>query len=159
MKRKVAISSIVFVLLLLSAMLGYFYWKNKYKMGPVGIQIIEEIDNASTEDCIIDLQSVTDFEWDKVVVVSADFWAAGYSDATVSEMWGFPYEVPEGFRSWLIFLNDNKIVHEESYAEYIEHSSKFNISIQSAPYYRILTSDVCEVVGGEADGHYQICVK
>lgn len=157
MKKKILILSAIAVLLL-SAILGYTYWKNEYVNGPVGTRIMEEIDKSSAENCTIDLKTVTDFAWDKVVVVSADFLAAGYPDETVSEMFGFPYEMPKGFRSRLIFVNDEKIVHEESYAADIERSSKFNISLQH-PYYVILTATDCEVVGGETEGHYSIRVE
>ena len=159
MKRKYIILGLILFFIMLSAAFSYGYWKKNYEVGPVAESIMTEIDNSHTEYCVIDLQNVTDFEWDRVVVVSADFWCAGYSDETVSELWGFCYEVPKGFRSRLIFLNGDEIIHEESYAADIECSSKFNISIYPMPYYRILTSDECSVVGNEAEGHYSILVE
>lgn len=154
MKKKILILSAIAVLLL-SAILGYTYWKNEYEIGPVGTRIMEEIDKSSAENCTIDLKTVTDFEWDSVVVVSADFLAAGYPDEKVSEMFGFPYEMPEGFRSRIIFVKDEKIVHEESYAADIERSSKFNISLHP-PYYVILTAVDCEIVAEESQGRYSL---
>ena len=148
MKKQLKISHVslyaifLTIILLLSVVSGFIYQKNKYAIGPVGTRIMEEIDWNNPEDCIIDLKTVTDFKWDKVVMVSESFLAAGYPNEMVSEMFGFPYEMPEGFRSRLIFLNENEIVYEESYAADIEHSSKFNISIQSSDYL-ILTSENC----------------
>lgn len=154
MTKKILILSAIAVLLL-SAILGYTYWKNIYAIGAVGTRIMEKIDESSAESCTIDLKTVTDFEWDSVVVVSADFLAAGYSDETVSEMFGFSYEMPEGFRSRMIFVKDEKIVHEESYAADIERSSQFNISLQH-PYYVILTAVDCEIVAEESQGRYSL---
>lgn len=157
-KKKTLIFLVAAFLLLLAMILGWFYWKSEYSIGSVGTRIIDEIDKSSDEKCFIELNTVTDFEWDTVVVMSADFLAAGYSDETVSKMFGVSYEMPDGFRSRLIFVNDGKIVHEESYRAEVEHSSKFNINIQH-PYYVILTSDDCDVVGSEADGYYSIFVE
>lgn len=159
MKRKYIIISVVLFLLLLLVVFSYGYCEKRCEIGSVASRIMREIDNSSTEECVIDLQNVTDFEWDKAVVVSADFWCAGYSEETISELWGFSYEVPKGFRSGLIFLNGDEIVYEEYYAADIERSSEFNVSIYPMPYYRILKLDDCKVVGGEEEGRYSILVE
>lgn len=158
MKKKTLIFLVTVFLLLLAIIFGWFYWKSEYSIGSVGTRIIDEIDKSSEEKCVIDLNTVTDFEWDTVVVMSADFLAAGYSDETVSKMFGVSYEMPDGFRSRLIFVDDGKIVHEESYRAEVERSSKFNINIQY-PYYVIFTSDDCDVAGSEAEGYYSIFVE
>ncbi len=46
------------------------------------------------------------------------------------------------FRSRILFVKDNKVVYEESYAASIEESAKFNISVSpSLDYYCILPYD------------------
>lgn len=116
----------------------------KYHIGPVAENIINQINSSDKSDieCIIDLKTVTDFEWDKVIVVSADFLAAGYSQEKIKRIWGIDYEFQSGFRSRLIFIKNDSIAYEESYYASVENTVKFNISISpSLDYYCILPYD------------------
>ena len=116
----------------------------KDSIGSVGKSIINEINHSIdvNGDCTIDLRMVTNFEWDKVIIVSADFLATGYSKEEIKNIFGFEYEFQPGFKSRLIFLKDNSVVYEESYSASIEHPEKFNISISpKLNYYCILPCD------------------
>lgn len=72
----------------------------------------------------------------------ADFFAMGYSSETLEDIWKIEYDPQSDFRSRILFVKDNKVVYEESYAASIEESAKFNISVSpSLDYYCILPYD------------------
>lgn len=97
----------------------------------------------------MDLNKITDFEWDKVIIVSADFLAIGYSKEKIKSLWGIEYEFKPGFKSRLIFVKNDSIVYEEAYLSSIENSVKFNISISSKlDYYKILSNHNAKIVAG-----------
>lgn len=126
---------------------------SKYSIGSVGKSIINEIDHSidANGDCTIDLKMITDFEWDKVIIVSADFLAIGYSKEKIKNIWGIEYEFQPGFKSRLIFLKNNSVVYEESYSASIEHPEKFNISVsQKLNYYCILPCDNACISAGRS---------
>lgn len=134
----------------------YLYINQRNHIGSVGKNIINEID--ANGDCTIDLKMVTDFEWDKVIIVSADFFAIGYSKEHIKELWGIEYEFSSGFKSRLIFLKNNSIVHEESYLASIEHPVKFDISVSSGmDYYCILPYDNAYITAEQGEYNSETC--
>ncbi len=162
LKRTIILIVISFFFL---AVIGYNHcWHKKYDIGQVTESIMNEIDCSVdyNGECTVDLRKCTDFNWDRVVIVSADFFAAGYSSDLIEEMWGFEYEVPSDFRSRLIFLKNNTIVYEESYMASVEYSTRFNISIYPMPYYRILAYDEAMVLAERCQhksGEYSYSLK
>ena len=91
---------------------------------------------------MVELKTVTNFEWDRAIIASADFFAMGYSSETLEDIWKIEYDPQSNFRSRILFVKDNKVVYEESYAASIEESAKFNISVSpSLDYYCILPYD------------------
>lgn len=131
----------------------YVWYNKKYDVGPVAQNIINEIDNLenSNSECIVDLNKITDFEWDKVIIVSADFLAIGYSKEKIKNLWGIEYEFQPGFKSRLIFIKNDSIVYEEAFLSSIENPVKFNISISSKfDYYKILYSNNAKITAGRS---------
>lgn len=151
-KASKKIKILLFVIFIFALCFGYYLYKKQvYSIGSVGKSIINEIDNSidANGNCTIDLKAVTDFEWDKVIIVSADFLAIGYSKDKIKNIWGIEYELQPGFKSRLIFLKNNSVVYEESYPASIERSEKFNISVSPKfDYYRILSCDNARVTAG-----------
>ncbi len=148
---------VIFVIVLLFVIfitfLIYAWCNKKYDIGPVAQKIINEIDHLenSNSECIVDLNKITDFEWDKVIIVSADFLAIGYSKEKIKNLWGIEYEFQPGFKSRLIFIKNDSIVYEEAYLSSIENSVKFNISISSKlDYYKILSYNNAKIVAGRS---------
>lgn len=91
-----------------------------------------EIDRCADADgdCTIDLQELTNFEWDTVAAFHQDASVRGeYESEEIIRLLGDDYEPSPGCRSRLIFLNDGVITYEESYPASIESSSEFNICI------------------------------
>jgi hypothetical protein len=108
------------------------------ELGSVAQGIIDEIETSGNDECMVELKTVTNFEWDRAIIASADFFAMGYSSETLEDIWKIEYDPQSNFRSRILFVKDNKVVYEESYAE----SAKFNISVSpSLDYYCILPYD------------------
>ena len=150
-KKIKIIFGIVSLLVIFIILLIYVWYNKKYDMGPVAQKIINEIDNLenSNSECIVDLNKITDFEWDKVIVVSADFLAIGYSKEKIKNLWGIEYEFQPGFKSRLLFIKNDSIVYEEEYLSSIENPVKFNISISpKLDYYKILSYNNAKIFAG-----------
>ena len=112
------------------------------ELGSVAQGIIDEIETSGNDECMVELKTVTNFEWDRAIIASADFFAMGYSSETLEDIWKIEYDPQSDFRSRILFVKDNKVVYEESYAASIEESEKFNISVSpSLDYYCILPYD------------------
>ena len=112
------------------------------ELGSVAQGIIDEIETSGNDECMVELKTVTNFEWDRAIIASADFFAMGYSSETLEDIWKIEYDPQSDFRSRILFVKDNKVVYEESYAASIEESAKFNISVSpSLDYYCILPYD------------------
>lgn len=128
---KKVIKLLLVIILILTICTICLLRRPRYSIGPVGKGIIDAIDQSidANGDCTIDLKTVTNFEWDKVIIVSADFSAIGYSKEKIKNIWGIEYEFKPGFKSRLIFVKNNSVVYEESYSESIENPEKFNISV------------------------------
>lgn len=150
-KKLKVIFGIVPLLVIFTTFLIYLWYNKKYELGPVAQSIIKEIDNLenSNSECIVDLNKITDFEWDKVIIVSADFLAIGYSKEKIKNLWGIEYDCQPGFKSRLIFIKNDSIVYEEAYLSSIEKPVKFNISISpKLDYYKILSCNNAKIVAG-----------
>lgn len=158
---KKVIKALFVIMLILTTCIICILHRQKYSIGSVGKSIINEIDHSidANGECTIDLKMVTNFEWDKVIIVSADFLAIGYSKEEIKNMWGIEYEFQPGFKSQLIFLKNNSIVHEESYLASIEHSERFNISVSpKLNYYCILSCDnACVTAGRDQYNSKEFC--
>jgi len=150
-KKIKVIFGIISLFVIFITFLIYIWCNKKYDIGPVAQKIINEIDHLenSNSECIVDLNKITDFEWDKVIIVSADFLAIGYSKEKIKSLWGIEYEFQPGFKSRLIFIKNDSIVYEEAYLSSIENSVKFNISTSSKlDYYKILSNHNAKIVAG-----------
>lgn len=158
-KRKKKIIVWIILLSVLVLILAECSWHlyRKYAIGPVGKNIMREIDSHADAngDCTLDLREMTDFEWDTLVVFDADFpvyhgdYKSNHDVASekMSQILGTAYERPSGYRSLLIFMKNGEIVHEESYLADIEAPSKMNISVP--PEYSCQGFDACCVFSAD----------
>ena len=93
------------------------------ELGSVAQGIIDEIETSGNDECMVELKTVTNFEWDRAIIASADFFAMGYSSETLEDIWKIEYDPQSDFRSRIL-------------------SAKFNISVSpSLDYYCILPYD------------------
>ncbi|UKS27384.1 hypothetical protein LOZ80_00050 [Paenibacillus sp. HWE-109] len=93
-------------------------------------KIIKEIDGECGENgtCTISIKEVTDFEWDRMVIFQI-----GSSKSEISKALGIEYSGPTDMMTGMIFVKDNKIVHEEIIPYYPEKPSKLWIVLDKTP--------------------------
>ena len=117
------------------------------EVGPFAHKIMDKIDQLADADgkCIININEITDFDWDKMIVTE-------YSADTLKEMKEIPedtiFKEATGQRSRLIFLKNNKVVYEESYRYSIETTYKFNLFfVYGGQEFKIFTPDNSQIKG------------
>ncbi|MBY9079731.1 hypothetical protein [Paenibacillus sp. CGMCC 1.18879] len=90
-------------------------------------QIIQTIDRTSNVNGVsaISLKEITDFKWDKVVIFQV-----GSSDEEINNALGVKYEGPTDLMSGMVFVLDDKIVHEELIPYQTEHPANLQIFIE-----------------------------
>ena len=94
-------------------------------------------------EIIIDIMELTDFEWDKMIAISAIC-----SDSEISEILGFKHAFPKGYRDKLVFLKDNEVVYKETYAVSVEEAVKFSLYFNSDyAHYRIFSPQDAKIIG------------
>ncbi|MBQ9632744.1 MAG: hypothetical protein IJV04_07540 [Lachnospiraceae bacterium] len=92
------------------------------KAGALGTAIIQHIDSTIEADedgeCIIDLNEITDFEWDTVFVISPGYTINSKDPKQkIIQLVGCDLEFPkeyDKYRAILIFLKDDDVVYTES---------------------------------------------
>ena len=132
-------------ILALAAILSVSLISCDYDVAPFGQKIMNRIDELADElnECVIDINELTDFEWDVMIAVELDFFVK-YSDEEIKNMFGTELENVNGNKSRLFFLKDNEVVFTESYSASIEESLKFNI-ITGSSGYSVVMSDNAEI--------------
>lgn len=152
--KKIAVLAVALIIIAAAFAAGIYFYK-KYSIGPVGKNIINEIDNNAVNDsCTIDLKELTDFEWDTLVVADPDFkvYTGTECDRKMSEIIGSDYHFEDGYRSRLIFVKKHKVVYEESYYASMEKPSKMNISIKDKDDgYLVLSAENAKAQGYVTD--------
>lgn len=128
------------------------------KTGDLGTAIIQHIDSKIEADgdgeCIIDLNEITDFEWDTVFVISPGYTINSKDPKQkIIQLVGCDLEFPkeyDKYRAILVFLKDDDVVYTESYYCAIEkeNAGEFEIRIDTAPFYRILRSKNAKILSG-----------
>ena len=111
-------------ILLVASVLVYFSIHNRKEK--LSEKIIEKIDQTSDENgyCTVDLNEVTDFEWDKAV-----FFEASSSSRAVSELLGIDFTEMNDMNYGMIFAYQNEIVYKEIFAEIVESPNRFRSSL------------------------------
>lgn len=74
------------------------------ELGSVAQGIIDEIETSGNDECMVELKTVTNFEWDRAIIASADFFAMGYSSETLEDIWKIEYDPQSNFRSRILFV-------------------------------------------------------
>lgn len=171
-RAKKTIIWLILLSVLLLVLTGSLHLYRKYAIGPVGKNMMHEIDShADTNgDCVLDLRKMTDFEWDTLVVFGQDFavYYGGYksdrdlASEEMSRILGISYQRSKGYRAILVFLKDGEIVHDESYLADIEAPSKINLSISEAHSYAdfdaccVFSADESSIAASRDGTHYYL---
>lgn len=70
--KTILITSFLVILFVTIAFVSKY---QKNELGSVAQGIIDEIETSRNDECTVDLKTVTNFEWDRAIIVSADFFA------------------------------------------------------------------------------------
>lgn len=119
-------------------------------------KIINEIDGNCKINgtCVITMKEITDFKWDKMVV-----FGVGTSAVEVSQALGLEYTGSTDLMSGMIFVLNNKVVHEELEPYYPEQPSQLQYAVtkkQLEPNCVSYTVDEANLLAikEEIDGRY-----
>ena len=116
------------------------------EVGPLAHKIMDEIDRLADDDgeCILNMNELTDFDWDMMIVVNWYF----SIDPTKEMPLDIKFKQKNGIWSYLIFLKNNEIVYEEAYRASFETLYKFNLFFEyGGQYYRVFTQDNALIIG------------
>ncbi|WP_127579444.1 hypothetical protein [Paenibacillus koleovorans] len=122
-------------------------------------KVINDINSKCVNSaCQITLKDIIDFKWDKIIIFQV-----GSSSAEISKTAGVEYKGKTDLMSGMLFLLDNKIVHEEKVPYDPEQPSKLQFTIEKAPKDPnciMFTADEAVVIGSKVqiDGknYYQV---
>lgn len=123
---KLKILNILFILLIIFLLLIGCQAKNTN----MSEKIIKTIDNKCDQGdtFMISMKDITDFEWDKMVIFEV-----GSSNFEVSKALGIEYKESTDLMSGMVFVCNNKIVHEERVPYNPDRPEKLRYIVEHKP--------------------------
>lgn len=159
MKKKYIILLIAILVLILSIVIVVKVMSDKDKLSN---RICETIDNNcnSNGECVIKMDEITDFAWDKMLL-----YQVGASASEISEVLGVEFKYTGHISSGMVFVKDDEIIYHESFFWNPEDYPKLQIFVQPIPgegeEYPVFTPDDAVLFGKrfEIDGKLRYYIK
>ena len=144
---------IIFVFILLIFITISFCQKYE-KTRELAQKVMNQIDACADLDveCMIDFAELTDFDWDKMLVMDA---IDAYTEKQIEEDLGFKYTFPKppllpssrDFKDRIVFFKDGEVIYEESYITSPEKAVKFNLAFKHGYGHRVFTPEDAKILG------------
>jgi len=126
MKRKWLIIIAAILIVLIPAVI---ISKNLYERGKLSNQICKVIDvkcdDNDANECVIDLNVIADFSWDKMLL-----YEVGMTSSEIGEILDVDFSDYLEWMSGMVFVKDNKVVYHESIFYDGETRVKLNIYVE-----------------------------
>lgn len=154
MKKKYLL---IFVAILLVVVSTFIVAKIISEKGKLSNRICETIDDKCDDnnECVIKMDEITDFSWDKMLL-----YQVGSSESEISKALGIEFKDSVDISSGIVFVKDDEIVYHESFFLDPDHLPKLQIIVGlidgEGEKYPVFSPDDAIFVGRrwESDGKY-----
>lgn len=159
MKRKYILLFFAILLVVLSTLFVSIIISEK---GKLSNQICDTIDDECdyNNECVIKMDEITDFAWDKMLL-----YEVMSSETEISKALGVEFKESVDLSGGMVFVKDDKVVYHESFLHNPDHLSKLQIYVGliegEGDKYPVFTPDDAIFVGSrrEIDGKYRYWIK
>ena len=159
MKKKYLLIFVAILLVIVSTFIVVIIISEK---GKLSNRICETIDDKCDEnnECIIKMDEITDFAWDKMLL-----YQVMSSESEISQALGVEFNDSVDLSSGMIFVKNDEIVYHESFFSDPDHLSKLQIYVGliagEGEKYPVFTPDDAIFVGQrrESDGKFHYWIK